>query len=202
MLNYHIFIWEFVLAIKNLHVLVEIWPIDVCVCLCIVVYVLTIWVTWHVSYKKQELWACAHGFTPGFDGVRVAHLFNFLSCVMSFFFVLCLVCPMLLVSLDCLFLIAPSVFSDVHLKIPIFDTLKWKNLRSNHKFENWKRRPFPVTGLNIHLYRKWPRVSRQQTAIWNNVLKVKKRSCVIFRERSWDTTHTVSFIQGVVVIVW
>ena len=32
-----------------------------------------------------------------------------------FVFVLCHVCPMLLVSLDCPFLIAPSVFSNVYL---------------------------------------------------------------------------------------
>jgi hypothetical protein len=34
----------------------------------------------------------APGFTPGFGGVRVAHLFSFLCCVL-FVFVLCLVCP-------------------------------------------------------------------------------------------------------------
>ena len=46
-------------------------------------------------------------------GASVAHLFSFLCCVFMFcfFFVLYLVCPMLLVSLDCLFLIVPSVFS-------------------------------------------------------------------------------------------
>jgi hypothetical protein len=46
-------------------------------------------------------------FTPGFRGVRVAHLFNFLCYVFCF---VCLrpVCP---------FLIAPSVFSNVYLKL-------------------------------------------------------------------------------------
>jgi hypothetical protein len=42
-----------------------------------------------------------------FVGVLV-HLFSFLCCVWFFFFVLCLVCPVLPVSLGCWFLIAPS----------------------------------------------------------------------------------------------
>ena len=55
--------------------------------------------------------------SPGFNlvlsGVRVDHLLEFLCCFfLLFIFVLCLVYPMLSVSLDCLFLIAPSVFSD------------------------------------------------------------------------------------------
>jgi hypothetical protein len=55
----------------------------------------------------------APGFTPVFGGVHVAHLFNFLCCVL-FVFVLCLVYPLLPVSLDCPFLIVPSVFSNVY----------------------------------------------------------------------------------------
>jgi hypothetical protein len=58
------------------------------------------------------------GFTPGFCGVRVTHLFSFLCCVSLFFvfvclfvFVLCVVCSMLSVSLDCPFLIDSSGFS-------------------------------------------------------------------------------------------
>jgi hypothetical protein len=35
-------------------------------------------------------------------------------CFVLFVFVLCLVYPMLLLSLNCLFLIAPSVFSNVY----------------------------------------------------------------------------------------
>jgi len=53
-----------------------------------------------------------------FDGVHVANLFSFLFCM--FFgvtsmsvFLLCLVCPMVPVSLDYHFLIAPPVFSNV-----------------------------------------------------------------------------------------
>jgi hypothetical protein len=42
---------------------------------------------------------------------------HILCCVfVSFVFVLCLVYPMLPVSLDCLFLITPSVFSNVYLQ--------------------------------------------------------------------------------------
>ena len=48
-------------------------------------------------------------------GVRVAHLFSF-SVFCLLVFVLCLVCPMLPVSLDCPFLITPSVFSNVYLR--------------------------------------------------------------------------------------
>ena len=53
------------------------------------------------------------------DGVRVVHRFSFLCCccffVFCFVFVLCVVCPVFPVSLDCPFLIAASVFSSVHL---------------------------------------------------------------------------------------
>ena len=49
---------------------------------------------------------------PVFDWVRVAHLFSFLCCVFLFCLSLfCVLCPMLPVSLDCPFLITPSVFS-------------------------------------------------------------------------------------------
>jgi len=51
---------------------------------------------------------------PDVGGVRVAHLYSFL-CFVLFVFILCLVYPMLPVSLDCPFLIAPSVFSNVYL---------------------------------------------------------------------------------------
>ena len=49
---------------------------------------------------------------PVFDWVRVVHLFSFLCCVFLFCLSLfCVLCPMLPVSLDCPFLIIPSVFS-------------------------------------------------------------------------------------------
>ena len=50
-----------------------------------------------------------------FGGVSVAHLFSFLCCVL-FVFILCLMCPMLPVSLDCPFLVAPSVFSNFYIQ--------------------------------------------------------------------------------------
>lgn len=57
---------------------------------------------------------CEHiGSDPTFDEARVAHLFSFLSCVVffvMFVFVLCLMFPMLPVSLAHPFLIAPFGF--------------------------------------------------------------------------------------------
>jgi hypothetical protein len=54
-------------------------------------------------------------FTPNFGGVRVAHICFLFLCVCVFIYALCLLCPMLPVPLDCLFLIAPSVFSNLDL---------------------------------------------------------------------------------------
>jgi hypothetical protein len=72
-----------------------------------------------VSYNKQEiLTLCEHLCSPPrFFGVCVAHLFTFLCWVMFFVlfvFVLCLVYPILPVSLHCSFLITPLVFSNVY----------------------------------------------------------------------------------------
>ena len=67
-----------------------------------------------MSYKRQELLVLRGrlgSLWVFFCGVRVAHLFSFLCCV----FALCLVYPMLPVSLDCQFLIAPSVFCNAYL---------------------------------------------------------------------------------------
>ena len=55
-----------------------------------------------------------------FGAVCVTHCFSVMCCVKFCFlylfaFVLCLVCPILPMSLDCSFLIAPSVFSNVYL---------------------------------------------------------------------------------------
>ena len=61
------------------------------------------------------------GFTPrfllgSFVGVRVPHLFIFLCCVFCFVCLHPVSCvAMLSVSLDCPFLIAPSVFSNIYL---------------------------------------------------------------------------------------
>ena len=91
--------------------------------------VLTIWVTWRVSYKKQELLTLrSHLCSPRFfiGCVRVSHLFSFLCCVVFFAFVcllfffafvLCRVYPMLTVSLVCpfLFMTIPSAFFNIYL---------------------------------------------------------------------------------------
>jgi len=65
---------------------------------------LHIWVTRRVSYKKKELITSREHLVwpPIFSGVRVSFLFAFL-CFVLFVFVLCLVCPMVPVSLDCPF---------------------------------------------------------------------------------------------------
>ena len=66
-----------------------------------------------MSYKRQDLVARGGRLCslPVFDGVRVAHRFSFLCCVffLLIVFELCLVYPMLPISLECPFLIAPSV---------------------------------------------------------------------------------------------
>jgi hypothetical protein len=91
-----------------------------CICLHTVVSN-TSWLICRVSYKKQELLILREhlGATPDFGGARVPHhLFSFLCCVVVsisscvlcsqccqclwIVFVLCLVFPMLSVSLDCL----------------------------------------------------------------------------------------------------
>ena len=63
------------------------------------------------------------GSSPVFSGICVANLFSFLCCVVFLFFflcdvfvfVLCLVCPMLPVSLDYPFLVSHLCFSNVYL---------------------------------------------------------------------------------------
>jgi hypothetical protein len=67
------------------------------------------WVTWLVSYKKQELFTLRGylGLPAVFGVVHVVNLFNFLCCVFFVFVTL-------LVSLDCPFLIGPSVYSNVY----------------------------------------------------------------------------------------
>jgi hypothetical protein len=79
------------------------------------------WVTWQLSCKKQELPAIrVHlGSFLMFGSVCVAHLFSIMCCVfcVMFVFVLCLGCRMFPVYLDCLFLIAPSVSSNVYIDL-------------------------------------------------------------------------------------
>jgi len=57
-----------------------------------------------VSYKRQELLTLRKHMSSHsvFDGIRVAHYFSFLCCVAMFFvLVLCLVFPMLPMSMGC-----------------------------------------------------------------------------------------------------
>ena len=85
-----------------------------------VLHNLTRWVTWRVSYKRRELITLREqlGSLRAFLAgsmllillVRCVVFFSVVICV----FVLCLVCPKL--SLNCPFLIAPSVFSNVYLE--------------------------------------------------------------------------------------
>ena len=74
--------------------------------------------TW-VSYKRRELLTLGEliVLAPVFVGVCVAHLFSYLCCVFCilFVFVLCLVCPMLPMSLDCPFGFLWRLFTHVTL---------------------------------------------------------------------------------------
>ena len=79
---------------------------------------LTIWVAWRLSYKRTgaDYPSRTLGFTPGFSWSQLLIFFSFLCCA---FCSVCLrpVYPTLPVSLDCPFLIAPSVFSNVYWQI-------------------------------------------------------------------------------------
>ena len=58
----------------------------------------------YMSYKKQELFTFASTWL--YSRVLVDNICSFLCCLVVFFvFVLCLFCPMLPVSIDCLFVI-------------------------------------------------------------------------------------------------
>ena len=67
-----------------------------------------------LTRKGFESILIAPGFIPVFCGVRVAHLFSFLSCGFTFCLSwFCVLCPMLPVSLNCPSLIVSSVFFSV-----------------------------------------------------------------------------------------
>ena len=76
-------------------------------------HVWTWWVTWRVSCKRQKLLnLCEHLGSPPYLVGSVLLIF-LVFCVVVFFlvvFIMCLVYPMLSLSLYCPFLIAPSVF--------------------------------------------------------------------------------------------
>jgi hypothetical protein len=78
---------------------------------------LIIRVAWRVSYKMQELLPLhVHQGSPTVSGgIRVAHFFSLLYCIVCFVFLrpVSHVCQMLPVSLDCPFLIVLSIFSNI-----------------------------------------------------------------------------------------
>ena len=73
-------------------------------------YVLNIGVASRMSYKKEELLKLSDHLEslPGFNGGPCCSSFLFI-------FVMCLVYPMLSVSLDCPFLVVPSFYSKLYL---------------------------------------------------------------------------------------
>ena len=78
--------------------------------------VLTILVTWRVSYKTHELLTIREHLvhSPFCGEVRVPHLFSFWCFV--FLRPVLFVNPMLPVFLDCSMLIYPSLFSNIYLR--------------------------------------------------------------------------------------
>ena len=74
---------------------------------------------WYSSLNmKQELLTFREHMDspPDFWWVRIPNRFTYLSCIFCLVcFVLCLANPILPVSLDCPFLVAPSVFPNVYL---------------------------------------------------------------------------------------
>ena len=77
-------------------------------------------VKWRVSYKRQQLLALREHLASPPVLVGSVLLISLVSCVVFFplfVLVLCLVYPMLPVSLDCPFLIAHSGFSNVNISV-------------------------------------------------------------------------------------
>ena len=78
----------------------------ICVCLCIVV---------SSTYCVVFLLCLSSSCVPYVASFSGLYIFDCPFGILYRLFVLCLVYPMLPVSLDCTFLIAPSVFSNVYL---------------------------------------------------------------------------------------
>ena len=86
-------------------------------------HVLVLSVTWRVSDKRHERLTLRERLCspPVFGGVRIAYLLVFCVVFLVLFAsVLCFVHPMLPVSLDCPFFIAPSVFSNIYMSVVDF----------------------------------------------------------------------------------
>ena len=100
-------------------------------------HVLTKWATWWVSYKRQEQLTIREQLDspPNFGWVRVAHLFSFQYCVFFILFVfsLCLLYPVLPVSLDCPFLVSPCVLCTQCYQF-LFIVHTWLTLRFSLAF--------------------------------------------------------------------
>ena len=103
---------------------------------------LTIWVRRWVSCRKQELLTIRkHPCPPLIFWWCQCCSFFLVFCVVLFYFV----CPMLPVSLDCSFLILPSVFSDVYLQLfwtKYYMYIQWNLSKHNHlgiNFCIWNR---------------------------------------------------------------
>jgi hypothetical protein len=142
------------------------WLIDWCLTYNGVQHMLTIWVTWWVPYKKQELLTLREHLCSllGFGGVCGAHLFSF--CVMLlilFVFVLFLVCPVLAVSLDCPFLIVSSVFSNVYFGLSILEGPSW-SWSDGSWIYNYLCNQF-LSPLTL-----WVRTPHMARCIWNNIM--------------------------------
>ena len=89
----------------------------VCVCAhSCVQHVLTVWVALRVYNKRQDLFILRGHLRSilFFGGVRVTNHFSVVGFLVLSAFVLCILYPMLPVSLDCPFSIARSVFSNVY----------------------------------------------------------------------------------------
>ena len=74
---------------------------------------------------------------------------HILCCVFVLFdFVLCLMLP---VSLDCPFLIAPSVFSSVYLTVSASESFRGDNIHTNShsKLKQYRTQQFPTKNYNL-----------------------------------------------------
>ena len=86
-----------------------------------------------MSYKKQKLLKChkhlGYRFVVGFELLIVLVICVVVYFYILFVFVLCFMCPMLPVFLDCPFLIAPSVFSNIYLNF--LQNIRWLEFLKN-----------------------------------------------------------------------
>ena len=103
-------------------------------CNLLVVFLISNWLASNWTVRANGFFPEQMVSSPGFDWVRVIHLFSFLIVVLFCFVCLRLVCPMLPVSLDCPFLIAPLVFYYVYLylNLGLFSNTTCKKWHFSH----------------------------------------------------------------------